>query len=394
MIRILHLHSAFDLGGKEARAAKLMNHFGDEAEHVILSAVPDALGARDAIDPAIKVEFPGDAAPALHGKPAPRRYLQLARYMQQFDLVLSYNWGSMDGVMAHRLLSPFMKLPPLVHHEDGFNEDEAVKLNWKRNAFRRLALTGAHALVVPSITLEEIALIDWNRPLAKVRRIANGIDIPRYQLSPKPDAFPGLQKCEAEVVVGTIAGLRAVKNLPRLVRAVAAAGDNVRLAIAGEGPERVAIMAEAERQGISDRIVMPGFLKDPASYVGLFDIFALSSDSEQFPISLVEAMAAALPAVSTDVGDVRDIVAPENRPFIVAKEDEDTFADALRNLSTDAALRAQIGAANSKLAAAEYGEAKMFNRYRQLYGNAMKRADFARQSKGVGVARNEIGDAH
>jgi L-malate glycosyltransferase len=379
MIRILHLHSAFDLGGKEARAVKLMNHFGDEAAHVILSAVPNALGARDAIDPAIKVEFPGDAAPALYGKPAPGRYLKLARYMQQFDLVLSYNWGSMDGVMARTLLSPFMKLPPLVHHEDGFNEDEAAKLNWKRNAFRGLALKGAYGLAVPSITLEEIALVDWMRPIAKVHRISNGIDVPAYQKAPVATAFPGLEKAAGEVVVGTIAGLRAVKNLPRLVRAVAAAGPNVRLAIAGEGPERAAVMAEAERLGISDRLVMGGFLKNPASYVGLFDIFALSSDSEQYPISLVEAMAAGLPAACTDVGDVRNIVTAENRPFIVPKDDEAAFGAAMSKLASDAALRQSIGSANQKRAVAEYGETQMFNRYRKLYGDAMNRADFARQ---------------
>jgi L-malate glycosyltransferase len=380
MIRILHLHSAFDLGGKEARAVKLMNHFGAEASHMILSAVPDAMGARAAINAEIDVTFPGESAPALHGKPAPGRYWKLARYMQQFDLVLSYNWGSMDGVMAHRLLASFMKLPPLVHHEDGFNEDEAVRLNWKRNVFRAQALKGAHALVVPSTTLENIALNIWKRPASKVHRIPNGIDLPRYQKPPASDAFPGLQKREGEVVVGTIAGLRAVKNLPRLVRAVAAAGPNIRLAIAGQGPERDAILAEAKRCDLSDRIIMPGFLQDPAAYVGLFDIFALSSDSEQYPISLVEAMAAGLPAVCTDVGDVRNIVAQPNRPFIIDKADEAGFVDALAKLAHDAALRQQIGLANKELASAEYGEDKMFAHYRQLYGNAMKRADFARQS--------------
>lgn len=379
-IRILHLHSAFDLGGKEARACKLMNHFGDEASHVILSAVPEAMGARAAIDDGIAVDFPADAAPALYGKPAPARYVKLARYMQQFDLVLSYNWGSMDGVMAHRLLRQFMKLPPLIHHEDGFNEDEAVRLNWKRNAFRAQALGGAHALVVPSATLENIALTIWKQPQSKVHRIANGVDVARYQQPATPDAFPGLLKGDGDVIVGTIAGLRAVKNLPRLVRAVAAAGPHVKLAIAGEGPERPAIMAEAERLGIADRVFMPGFLRDPSTYVGLFDIFALSSDSEQYPISLVEAMAAGLPALCTDVGDVRNIVTDANAPYIIAKQDEAAFAAALVTLASDGELRRRIGAVNQAMAVAEYDEAKMFARYRKLYGNAMNRADFARQA--------------
>ena len=121
-------------------------------------SVPKAMGARDAIDPAIDVEFPKDAPP-LYGKPGLARYRDLARYMQQFDLVLSYNWGSMDGVMAHRLFAPFRDLPPLIHHEDGFNEDESVRRNWKRNAFRRLALPTAEALVVPSALLQRIAAI-------------------------------------------------------------------------------------------------------------------------------------------------------------------------------------------------------------------------------------------
>ena len=55
--------------------------------------------------------------------------------------------------MAHRLLSRLMPLPPIIHHEDGFNEDEAAGLNPKRNLYRRAALGRAAALVVPSTGL-------------------------------------------------------------------------------------------------------------------------------------------------------------------------------------------------------------------------------------------------
>jgi glycosyltransferase involved in cell wall biosynthesis len=379
-VRILHLHSSFNLGGQESRTVRLMNHFGNQAEHTVLSAVDDAFGAADAIDRRVKVQFPKDTAPSLKGMPAIGRYRRLAQYIKKFHLVLSYNWGAMDGVMAHTLFTRSMNLPPLIHHEDGFNHDEIDRLKNRRNWFRTIALQRSNALVVPSKTLEQIARTIWHQPLDKICRFPNGIDTEHFNRRPQRGAFPGFQKREGEIVVGTIAGLRTVKNLPRLTRAVAAAGPNVRLAIAGEGPERGAIMAEAERLGIADRVMMPGFLRDPARYIRLFDIFALSSDSEQYPISLVEAMTSAIPVVSTDVGDVRNIIARENLPFIVPRTDEAGLAQAIRELAGDRGLREKLGTANRFLACSQYDEETMFARYRQLYGSAMKRADFARQS--------------
>ena len=379
-VRILHLHSSFNLGGQESRTVRLMNHFGGQAEHTVLSAVDDAFGAADAIDRRVKVQFPKDTAPSLKGMPAIGRYRRLAQYMKKFHLVLSYNWGAMDGVMAHTLFTRSMNLPPLIHHEDGFNHDEIDRLKNRRNWFRTIALQRSNALVVPSKTLEQIARTIWHQPLDKICRFPNGIDTEHFNRRPQRGAFPGFQKRNGEIVVGTIAGLRTVKNLPRLVRAVAAAGPNVRLAIAGDGPERGAIMAEAERLGIAERVMMPGFLRDPARYIRLFDIFALSSDSEQYPISLVEAMTSAIPVVSTDVGDVRNIVARDNLPFIVPRADETALAQAIKELASNGELREKLGTANRALACSQYDEETMFARYRQLYGSAMKRADFARQS--------------
>jgi L-malate glycosyltransferase len=355
-VKILHCHSTFNLGGKEARAVRLMNAFGGAASHTIISAVPEAMAARDAIEAGIRVDFPSDA-PSLVGKPSPARYRQLADYMRGFDLVLTYNWGSMDAVGALRLFPN--GCPPLIHHEDGFNSDEAQRLNWKRNAFRRLMLP------VPSKRLETIARTVWKR---EAIRIPNGIDVAAYADPPERGAIPGFVREDGDVVIGTLAGLRSVKNLPRLVRAFATLPANAKLVIVGEGPERVRIVAEAENLGVADRLIMPGFLQSPHRYIGHFDIFALSSDSEQFPISLVEAMAAGLPCVSTDVGDVCDMVATANRDHVVKVQDEAGYAAALRVFVTDAALRKQLGAANQIVAIRDYDEGAMIARYAALYG--------------------------
>ncbi|MEM8919050.1 MAG: glycosyltransferase family 4 protein [Pseudomonadota bacterium] len=373
--KILHLHSTFDLGGKEARAVRLMNHFGKQAAHVILSAEPQNLSARDQIDKSITVDFPQDA-PSLTGKPSLGRYRDLTAYFRNFDLILSYNWGAMDGVMARTLFSRVEGLPPLIHHEDGFNESEQKKLSWKRNWFRKLALGSSQAIVVPSERLQLIARDVWRQPEQKIQRIPNGIDVKRFQKKPQRGALPGFRKGKDEIVVGTVAGLRAIKNLPRLVRACAAAGENVRLVIVGEGPEKDRILAEAKRCNMEDRLLMPGFLADPARYVGLFDIFALSSDSEQFPISLIEAMAAGCPVVATDVGDIRTMVSQSNQGFIRPVDSEPKFAEALTTLVQHEELRKDTGLQNQMKAQAEYNETKMLARYAILYGHALGRKQF------------------
>jgi len=367
-VNILHLHSSFSLGGKEARAVQLMNAFGKAARHTIVSGVEGALGARDAIAGGIAYEV-AQNPPPLTGRPSVARYEAIARFMRGFDLVLTYNWGAIDGVMARRVFGKGQ--PPLVHHEDGFNADEAGGLKIERNVYRRIALPAAAALVVPSQTLEGIALGTWKQPRGRVHRIVNGIATAAYAGKPDPKAIPGFVRNAKEVVIGAVAGLREVKDLTALVRACGGLSGRFRLVIVGQGPEEANIRQAAAAMGIADRLVMPGFLDRPHRYVGLFDIMALSSRSEQFPIAVVEGMAAGLPIASPPVGDVRTMVAPENAPFIAPHHGEVQLRDCLQPLVLDAELRRRVGAANQAKARAEFDEAAMVARYASLYEQAM-----------------------
>ncbi len=372
MPHFLHLHSTFAAGGKELRCVQLMGAWGADARHTIVSADPARMEAADLI--------PGDVSwrstkgyPSLRGRPTFGRLRRLAEGMRAYDLVMTYNWGAMDAVLAHRLFSRRSILPPLIHHEDGFNEDEFHRLKRRRNWYRRLALPTIGALVVPSRQLEAIAITHWKRPPDTVARIPNGIDVASFAKAPHADALDGLRKHAGEKWVGTLAGLRRVKNLPRLVRAFAALSAEWKLVIVGEGPEREAILHQAERCGVSDRVILPGFHADPARYVGLFDIFALSSDTEQFPISVAEAMAAARPIVAPDVGDVATMVGELNRSFISQRSDERALSAAFMRLAKDETLRDRIGAENRDKAAHDFDQSAMIARYRSLYWSAMDR---------------------
>ncbi len=369
--RILHIHSTFDPGGKEVRTTRLINAWGKECDHAIVSGDPERRGAAHLIERSVRVSWP--KFPPLTGKPLPGMLNRIAAAMAGYDLVCTYNWGAINAVMAHTLFADLHKLPPLVHHEDGFNEDEASGLKWQRNWFRRLALGRSGALVVPSKSLENIALEAWAQPRARVRRIANGIDTRAFSAPPKRDFLPGLIKRKDEFWIGTLAGLREVKNLSALVRLIKRQPPDWHLVIAGEGPEREKLQNLAEELGVEDRVHLPGFVERPEKIVGLFDIFALSSLSEQFPISVVEAMAAGLPVVAPRVGDIGDMVASDNGPYLAAPGDEEALHQALWTLTGDAKERKRVGLANRAKAREEYDSLRMIERYRALYWGLMNR---------------------
>jgi glycosyltransferase involved in cell wall biosynthesis len=152
------------------------------------------------------------------------------------------------------------------------------------------------------------------------------------------------------------------------LRAFASAVQQIpcRLEIVGDGPERGALIALAAQLGISEQVHFTGQLADPSPAYSRFDVFALSSDTEQMPYTVIEAMAAQCPIVATDVGDIAMMVAPQNRPFIVPKDDQ-TVSAALLRLVSNPSLREEIGIANLHTARQNFNQGDMFRAFAEIY---------------------------
>lgn len=203
-----------------------------------------------------------------------------------------------------------------------------------------------------------------------VRSIPNGVP----DLGPAPPA-PGV----GPLVVGSIGRLDRMKGHDVLLRAVAAVG-GVRLVIVGDGSERSALTRLAAELGVE--LSLPGWVESPRSLLAEFDVFALPSRSEGFPLVLGEAMLAGRPVVASRVGAVAEAVGPAG--LLVEPDDVAGLADSLRALRDDAGLRARLGADARSYAVGKHTAEVMAARYAELW------RDVAARRRGGAAARLRV----
>ncbi|MCE9593566.1 MAG: glycosyltransferase [Planctomycetes bacterium] len=365
---LLHVFATFAAAGPQVRTAGLMNAFGAEFRHSVL-ALDGNVKARELV--ASDVNLNVLDAPPKAGTPATVLRVRHILHREAPDLVLTYNFGALDAVIAAKLASR-----PCIHHEDGFNPDEASGLKSRRVWLRRLILPGLHAVVVISAKLERLALDRYGLAHDLVRFIPNGIDLARFAPSSKNVALRrelGIR--DGAFVVGAVGHLRQEKNVARLLAALerASCDVDVHAVVLGDGPERVKLEELARRDALRGRVHFVGYYADPRAHYRTFDAFAISSDTEQQPLALLEAMACGLPVVSTDVGDIAAMVSTPNRRLVHAlgADVESALAASLVELAKSPSLARELGTANRAETETRFDAVRMRAAYLALYREAL-----------------------
>ncbi len=358
---LCHVFPAFATGGPEVRTTVLVNALAGEFRHTIIALNGDTSG-RERLSHEAEVEFVAAPEPGRVGHmfTLPDRMRELRP-----DLLLTYGWGGVDAIAAGRIAN----CRRIIHMEDGFLPDEAHKQKFKRLMARRILMRAASWLVCPSQTLVTIARRQWWLPKRSIRFLPNGVDTDIFTPGSRAEARQRLGLPQDDVIIGTVGHLRAEKNQERLLRAFAnlRLDRPARLLFVGGGPLREHLGQLARELGVVDRVLFPGIIQQPVDWYRAMNVFALSSDTEQMPIALLEAMAAGLPAAATAVGDVSSMVCSSNRPYVTPLEDEDAFARSLQKLAGDTSLQTETGAANRQHCVQEFSLSRMISAYRQMY---------------------------
>ncbi|MBD3881483.1 glycosyltransferase [Phormidium tenue FACHB-886] len=189
-----------------------------------------------------------------------------------------------------------------------------------------------------------------------------------------PDvAPPSLPPAQVPMVVGSIGRLDAMKAHDILLRAVAQV-EGVKAVILGEGDRRSALEQLATELGIRDRIHLPGWVENPRDHLPAFNVVALPSRSEGFPLAMVEAMLAARPVIATRVGSMPEAIVPGETGLLIDKNDVTGLANALRQLRDNPALRLQMGQKARSLALDYWTVESMTAAYEALWQKVRRQA--------------------
>lgn len=371
---IVHVLYRLDTGGMERIIVSLINATCDRYRHAVIALT--GFGAlRGEIEESVTACLSLEKKP---GKDWPC-YWRLWRALRTLrpDLVQTYNLGTLDLALVVKLAG----VHRLVHAEHGRDASDPEGENLKYLRLRRWIAPLIDRYVVVSADLQNWLTERAGIRLSKVAYIPNGIDAAAFNL-PRVESAPRRQLGDfappGSVLIGNVARLDKVKDQAGLISAFKLLREDsgradCRLIIVGAGTQRKALECQIAALELATTVRLLGNRRDVAELLAECDVFALSSIAEGMPVTLLEAMAASLPVVATDVGGVALVVEAGVTGTLVRPGNPRAMADALRTYVVDPTLRRQHGEAGCARVAAQFSLRAMVAAYVTLYDELLGR---------------------
>lgn len=181
----------------------------------------------------------------------------------------------------------------------------------------------------------------------------------------------GLDGSDSSVIVLFVGRLVPLKQVDQLLEAfrMAARETNLRLVVVGDGPQASQLREQTERSGLGAQVMFTGMLKDVRAALGAADIFVLPSRQEGLSVALLEAQAAGLACIVSDLPGNRTLVIDEESGIVFPVGDVPALAQALSRLGSDPDLRARLGSNARRSLGTEYAVDRVVERHFNVYRN-------------------------
>ncbi len=263
----------------------------------------------------------------------------------------------------------------LIYTEHAKSEVENIPWKWRKAGGYLLSHSDAAVGVTKEVS--ETIRDRFKLHPSKVFTIKNGVDLDAYSCCNNKEMLrKELGIVGDEKVIGIVANLKRIKNHIFLLKAfdeLIKSYKKVKLLLIGQGFKNDPENAEEElrnfvnEKGLNKKVLFLGYRSDISELLSIMDIFCLTSFKEGLPLSLIEAMAAGLPIVGTDVEGIRDVIMPDKNGFLIRLNDIKVLKNTLHTLLINKPLRLRYGNESRILAADNYSFSYCINEYQKLF---------------------------
>ncbi len=365
-MRVALLQATLGLGGAERLVQSLVGAAGDSAlEPVVVNLYgPGPIGEQliqaGALVKCGLARAPWDPLTGMRLRGTLER--ERVEVVYVYDSSLPEFWA---GWLRRRSARPRLVL--------GFHSTGYASGAWRHAVAHRMAVPAADRIVALEDSHRDYLCRRFGIARERVSVIPSGVDTRRF--SPAADsgaAKRNLGLPAGSAVVGIVAALRPEKNHVLFLEAASRLRKRfpaARFVIVGDGAERPRLERVAAEQALGEAVLFLGARNDIPQVYGAFDLAVLCSRPvvETLPIALLEAAACGVPAVTTDVGSIRDLVLEGKTGCLVPEGDGAALADRIGGLLEDEPLRRRMGRAARERVEGRFTLEGMVAAYRALF---------------------------
>lgn len=346
----------FGIGGAETMVSRLVSHIDLSAVSVeVICIYGKPLGnilEKAILDHGVRIKYIGKG---LGFSPAAvlRLWKELSAYKPNVvHTHLSACVYCMPWILFHKQV--------MLHTVHSIPENELIKL--KQIPMRFMYKLGK---AVPVAISEEIKnrMISFYKLKTTPEVISNPVDVKRFAID---------RQSHDHISIVTAGRLSKEKNQRFLIEVAGELyneGEDIRLTILGDGPLKDELSSYVKESGLDEIVTLTGKVDNLEEYFALADIFALCSIYEGVPLVILEAMAASLPIISTDVGGIKDVLGDGG--LFIPSGDKYAYKENLRALIHDEAMRAELGV-KSHANVGDFDSSVIAGKYVDIYNKYSK----------------------